>query len=857
MALTEALEEAIQAGDGLRCEQLLRGLSEAERKKAAPRMAELCKELSWTSWLNLSASEFERRKAQSGAAVVALLGTGSLAQWKRLRNIHSEHSPYGVLADRKPQWLAEWAESMFAREGAPYFKEIRQLIREGVMPRPASDDYIRAFVGWLHEPLENLVRREPEVLEYEIWRIFEVEGDQRASLALVDKYSAGGWAKGLVELAEKGHVPRARLLDASLDALERGFSPFRASWFSTFHEMLRPDATEMEARAARYLGLLGSRAPNTVSFAMKAVGKLEKGRKLDGDAALAMLGPALAARQKGVVTEALKVLASLHKRMPEKGAEIAAMAASALAHESPEVQKLAIDLMEASAARGAAYLARGYEDALAPSQRVRLGVAAAEPVAMHTPAQGPALLTPIGDLNELVEVFAAVLENAGPPEDIERVLDAVSRMCGERTAKFAAVTAPLAARADKFLNTPGLFAITNPFDGRWDPRFCLSALALAWVRQQPVRESKACHGLGSFLTCRVAEVALRAVDGVAKPLAGCPSHSGAWLDPLILVERLLHHPEPERLDLIQALLRLSGDNRPEALERAHSLPGPTGRIVRFALGSDDCRKPPRFFDEALWVAAGQARDPEGGAGVHRLRWIRKTFEAYGKEHERWDVEMESWPRMEMDAALPAALTAAPGSQDAGMLRWCATVWPANRDGWFAAGALALARNLDWDSAQWENRAYLETLATYSGAYGPAAYQLLALGLGCKDAGEGMVATDALVAGLSDARVNGDALGEACAKLAVEGAITISRWVKRFASTAKLNPAFARELFLVQDRILAACPAIGPNELAGFLELLCELREQSGGRLSVGAREHLAVLAPGGKAGKFARTLLEL
>ena len=68
-----------------------------------------------------------------------------------------------------------------------------------------------------------------------------------------------------------------------------------------------------------------------------------------------------------------------------------------------------------------------------------------------------------------------------------------------------------------------------------------------------------------------------------------------------------------------------------------------------------------------------------------------------------DVVVESWPRMGMDAALPAALTAAPGSQDAGMLRWCATVWPANRDGWFAAGALALARNLDWDSAQWENQ----------------------------------------------------------------------------------------------------------------------------------------------------------
>lgn len=405
------------------------------------------------------------------------------------------------------------------------------------------------------------------------------------------------------------------------------------------------------------------------------------------------------------------------------------------------------------------------------------------------------MIEPIRDVEELVEVYAAVMENAGPPDDIERVLDGVSGFCSDSHAQ------PLAVKAEKFLNA-SLWPIASPFDGRWDPRFSLSALALTWIRKEPVRPAKACHGLGSFLTARVAEVAARVAHGVSKPLAGLPSHAESWLDPLILVERLHQHPEPDRLDLIQALLRLSGDHREQALEQAHSLPGPTGRIVRFALGSEDCRRPPRFYDAALWEAAGQARDPEGGAGVHRLRWFTKTFEVLGKPVRRVQVEMESWPNPEMDSARPAALTAVPGTLDPAMLRWCATVWPANREAWFAAGSLALARNLDWDSPVWANRVYLDSLAAYRGPYGPMAYQLLALGLACKETGESIAAGAALVAALGEGRVTGERLGEVCVKLAAEGAITVRRWRKRFAAVSRTEPAFAPELRRVMDRLLA-------------------------------------------------------
>ncbi|MBL8173076.1 MAG: hypothetical protein JNK48_00315 [Bryobacterales bacterium] len=857
MGLTEDLEAAVHAGDAARSEKLLAGLSEGERKGAAGRMLELLRE--YYRFLEVAPGVHSRRIPQSNAATVAVLGTASLAVLKKTV-MASTYPVHGVLAERKPEWLAEWAEATFERGGQPFFRDIRRLIRDGVLAKPRSEGYIRAFIGSLMEPLENLVAREPDLLEYEIWRLFEVEGDAQASLAGHDKY-VGDWAKGLAGLAEKGLAPRARLLDASLDALERDFAPFRAAWFSAFHESLTPSKEERAARAGRYLALLGSRVSTTVSFAMKAVAKIEKAGLLDTAAALPLLGAGMAARQKGVVMEALQVLDSIRKRKPALAEATSGIAALALVHESPEVQKRAVDLMEACVGGAAPLVAQSFQQLLAPTQRARLGLERPglkmeqRPVSEAALEEKPERVNAVRDLDELVELYASVMENAGPPVEMERVLDGVSRMCGERDSRFAPLTAPLAARAEKFLATPSMWAVAGWFDGRWDPRFSLAALALAWIRKEPVKLSRACHGVCSFLTGRVAEVAVRALNGQAKPLAALPCGAEGWIPPLEFVERLHKHPEPERLDLIQGLLRLSMADRVEALEQARSLPGPEGRIVRFALGSEDCRRPPRFFDEALWLAAGQARDPEGGAGVHRLRWHVELHRISGSTYRIAQVAMDSWPPPEFDAAKAAALTAIPGTHDAAMLRWCSTVWPAHREPWFAAGALALAQNIDWQSAMWGNRVYVETLAAYRGVYGPMAYELLALGLAAKETGEAMAATDALVAGLGDGRVKGARLGEVCAKLAGEGTMTVSRWVKRFAAVARLYPGYCGELFTAMERMLAGGAPVALRELSGFLELLCELRGATGEQIGEKARAHLGSMKLSGKAMKFAKTLL--
>lgn len=827
MSRIEEIEKAIAAADAKRCLAALAGASEAERKQMAPRAIELAK---WDVSM-VTQRDALKRSAQHEVAVLALFGTASLGQIKRASVM--AHPVYPVLAERRPEWLSEWAAWALSHASFSYFSDIRKLIQRGLIAKPATDEYVLAVISCL-APVGKVKKRlasDPDVFTEDIWRFFELEGNQSSSLASSDKFG-GGWKDGLVQLAAEGVLDRSRLLDCSLDALERDFSPFRAAWFSAFHEAMKPSLDESAQRGSRYLALLGSRAPSTVSFAMKIVSKLDKAGKLEADEICSMIGPALTARQKGVVANALGVLSRIARTKPSLQGMVAECSSAALSHESPEIQKSAVDLVEFC---GHAAAAKDAADSLAPTQRARLGVVAMDAEAPLPRRLAPVAITPIRDFDELVEALSAVIEKEEPPEEIERVLDAVSRFCGMKPDRFAALMAPLIARAEKL------------------PGAVLSPLLMAWARGTNWRPAPAFSCLMTFLNARVQEVAERAIAGRAVPLVGVPSHAGGSLDPLVFVERLRVNRTPDQLDLIQGLLRLSGANRREALAAAAKLPGETGKAIRYALGSGrDLAKP---AGDPLWTAAAQARDPRWGAPEFQLTWRTETRHYFNEDHTHWIVALEPSREISRKACFPGDLTSNPGTQDAPMLRWCATVWPGNREGFYAAGAQAIARNLDWWSAEWGNRVFLETLAADALPYGPMAFELLALGLAAKEPGEAMAASDALVNALADGRVTGRALGETCARLATRGKITISRWTKRLGAVARMRRAFACELFTVQDRLLADLAPIGSNEMSGFLELLCELRAQSGFDLSREARLRLEKSAPGGKSAKLAKSLL--
>src|SRR5581483_3581534 len=248
----------------------------------------------------------------------------------------------------------------------------------------------------------------------------------------------------------------------------------------------------------------------------------------------------------------------------------------------------------------------------------------------------------------------------------------------------------------------------------------LCALAVFWLTGEappapPARKGgKEARSVLDFLSARVQEIAARAREGEARPLLAAPTHRGGWIDPVVRVERARACPDADRLDQVQALLRLAPENRAAALRKAGKLPGELGAALRHALGTKESAVGPTA---ALWVAAARARDPYGddaaveerhpGLGPDAGSAARVALRArMERKHAAYRVERQpALPRQvpidQPTVLLHAGVRLAGGywcsarHWDAPAVRWAGSVWPAGREAWFTAGAFLIGCNLDW------------------------------------------------------------------------------------------------------------------------------------------------------------------
>ncbi len=810
---------------------------------------------------------------------------------------------------------------------------IRRLLREGFIARPESDSYILSMIRCYHpnESIKSFLDRDPALLEHEIWRLFVVEGGREGSLAWHDMGqgpSDNSWTAALLELAAEGRLDRKRLLTASLEALRRDFAPLRAGWFSRFHENLNPTVDERADRTDAYLSLLCSRVPSTVSFALKALSIIEKAGRLNPDALIQSIGPVLHAREKGTVSLALRLLDRAAARNAFQEGQPALLAAEALWHPAPDVQGQALKLIEkygrVDDAALRAELENRREDiaaSLAPrlraflsggsreqpvlrvaqdrpdveqllqraaaldscwAERAGVGEAVAALTAGALPAHGLSLhpltiprllpdrrIMPIEDLDSLIDTFLSVIENGGPPDEVERVLDGVSRLCGERPADFERRTSALRKRARSLVGT--------------DPRSGVSiagisaslcSLALAWTEDAAMALAVEDASLFAFFHRRVVEIGAHASKGQACSLLSAPTHAGGWIDSRIAVERFLNRdtahlselrdPTPtlrglwdrmrpaartsrgrgndgglDRFDVIQALLRLAPDGREKALHIAAAVPGEVGDALRYALGQRDVAI---GQDAGLWIAAARARDPLADHPE-----IEQRFPGRGPGAGRAPcVSLEWRPDKQTDHVFPV-LVCDPEcprriSPDmptvmhfAWQKRWfswefyvgptmeaLSTVWPPGRSYWFAFGACAIAENLDWWEARWGDAAYLAIAADTDTMLNGLALDMLVFGLAAKESGEITAATDVLIAAVSDGRITGTELGDALSRIIRVPRIIPARWARSLGDAARVSPLLALTVREAIERLMASRPARKPSKMVAILELVNEL-----------------------------------
>jgi hypothetical protein len=568
---------------------------------------------------------------------------------------------FQILNARRPAWLGAWIKDLRDPTNAhSNWCTERALIRAGALPANNSDDYIQRMASGLHDEfgsddavltdnLKNLPKShldallaDPELLEHEVWRLFEVD-------TLAFNQEEFGWLPALLELSAAGKLDRQRLLRSSVHAMALPFKQTTLSGLGKFHNALKPTLDERAALGADYLVLLGCQTPVVVGQGLEALEELAKAKRLNAAGFLSACVPALQVAKKGHPLKSLKLVKLLIKEDPASGATAARAVIAALGHESADVQEAAIDLLESLRAALPADILdeiRTRADQVAASLRHRLdtltasqetkptkrkpataaaGIGAEVPEVLRTraaalradlraaagvdaalacvaaqtepiptaieprcvPRRGSATaVVPLASLDELIEAVTAFVERVEDVMEIERILDGISRFYLERPADFDQRVAPLRKRIEAVSERHGGTVLDRAAN------LGIAQVIRQWLGMPPFHREFGdwWHLAGVFFRERTRCLVWRMrEDKEAIPLLALPTQSDGWLDPVALAERLKIQEKagvyvPDGIDLAQALLRLTPDGRKEALKKIAKVKLHDMDVVRFALG---------------------------------------------------------------------------------------------------------------------------------------------------------------------------------------------------------------------------------------------------------------------------------
>ncbi len=229
---------------------------------------------------------------------------------------------------------------------------------------------------------------------------------------------------------------------------------------------------------------------------------------------------------------------------------------------------------------------------------------------------GQERIAPIQSLDELFDAVEHAIEMVEQGNELERVMDAISRMCNQRPDDFERCAKPLIKRIEKIQSTWG-----NPTRGLLSP-LCdrgIVPLLMAWLAGSS-KVSEFWSGIVHYgntwrmgLVSRLTALAKRVERGIAAPVLATPTHRAGWIDPMVWAKRWQCleslNLEPPKVDLIQSLLRLAPEGREAALEQAKSLKTPYREAVVWALGGTANFSTAKKIPD-VWLAAGRCRDPE-------------------------------------------------------------------------------------------------------------------------------------------------------------------------------------------------------------------------------------------------------
>ena len=207
----EQLEAILKKGDTKACMKFFARLSEKQRQGYAEQVRTWFKSLSKDQFLEAEPGKFVPNPLVE-AAEVAVQSACSLSDLKQYswRALPVDDLHFAIFSARRPAWLDDWATWLC--EAVPHrWPLVRRFVCQGLCRAPETDHYVLGMVVGVcayHDSKNTIysaLLEDPDLLQNDIWRLFEVEGDKEFCLAARDKYSRGDnrWTYALVRLAQE------------------------------------------------------------------------------------------------------------------------------------------------------------------------------------------------------------------------------------------------------------------------------------------------------------------------------------------------------------------------------------------------------------------------------------------------------------------------------------------------------------------------------------------------------------------------------------------------------------------------------------------------------------------------------
>lgn len=512
-------------------------------------------------------------------------------------------------------------------------------------------------------------------------------------------------------------------------------------------------------------------------------------------------------------------------------------------------------------------------------------------------------VVPIDNVEELIDLCTHLIEEPGNMDDVERAIDGLARLSNQKPDNFEGMIGPLLKRVKNLFSKQTL----SPFLGI-GPNDDLGGLIYAWctgivlegkIKKNEHKFERYCIEIEGveyqyhwqnklkaigFLSRRSLALAHQLATGKTATMLSVPTHSNCWIDPIELVRRINQYPkeQPDITDLCLAMLRLAPENRDVALEQLKENSDEWRQAVHYALGACDIKKMGKT--SALWITAARARSPwKDDAKVDKA--FRKQgpdaglaasyrYKYFTSKHKHTSLLMSttSKPPKKVNPDCVTVIfhsqntavsgldweLGGSGGRTAGAVRWTNSIWLSARESMFAAAAIHLAWNLDWHSAEWQNKTLLEPLLDPGVPLKEMGLLLLVITLAAKDPGEYGLATDITIAAIEDGRLGSNNFGEMLAELLPSNLINPARWHKTLSEISRVSPVHA---LVIQKALQHCCkgdPENMPRNYAKLLELLLELSmELSLNITNPQCLEFLHKLKGSSKAAKLAKSLLTL